>query len=370
MKKRLSIILAMLMVVSMFASTTAYAMMDSINYDSQTIEPYASYVGGYHVYDDVPWGVTTRTVQPDGNMTVKLNYNLISGRDTTSPYVDSRFTDAYFTMNNISCENEDGVLFSNGPVTVNFYGGNWNYGNNRGITQFTNYAIHHGELLYLKASTLDYSTYYSNVLLSTGPTNAGEGVDPTTNTVTLTEPGYYMIKMSTTSTNVRFDRDFRKFVCILDSDDDMNYNLPQTVTATPNNANISVNGTSYNCPAYLINGNNYIKIRDIAMMLKGTSKDFNVTYMWGQVNLRDNNGESYEVLGSELTPIGNTVKTATLSTMPFMSTAIAEVKPLAYIIDGSNYVMLRHIGMIEDFGVSYDSTTGTISIDTSTGYSE
>lgn len=55
--------------------------------------------------------------------------------------------------------------------------------------------------------------------------------------------------------------------------------IEETVyTANPSTTKFELNGNPVSLEAYLIGNNNYVKLRDIAMALNGTSKQFNVTW--------------------------------------------------------------------------------------------
>jgi hypothetical protein len=49
-------------------------------------------------------------------------------------------------------------------------------------------------------------------------------------------------------------------------------------TAKPTTANVLVNGIAVKFEAYNIGGNNYFKLRDLAMALSGTGKQFDVSW--------------------------------------------------------------------------------------------
>lgn len=206
------------------------------------------------------------------------------------------------------------------------------------------------------------------------PAEAGVGCAPETKTYTLTEPGLYRISQATCSIDICFTTVYYDYVCILDGTENLDDNVAKTATATPHYSKINTNGKLYNCPAYIINGNNYIRLRDIAYMLNGTNKQFNVTYCDGHVDIWDretNNANGYEVLGTEFSKLKTGNKTATLSTQPISAeSCMISINPLAYIIDGSNYMRLVDLARIIDFGVSYNASTGTVSINTSVGYSK
>ena len=49
------------------------------------------------------------------------------------------------------------------------------------------------------------------------------------------------------------------------------------ITAKPTESNVLVNGVSKSFDAYNINGSNYFKLRDLAYVLNGTEKQFEIT---------------------------------------------------------------------------------------------
>lgn len=57
------------------------------------------------------------------------------------------------------------------------------------------------------------------------------------------------------------------------------------------------------------------------------------------------------------------------STMPFFLNG-APVEVEAYVINGNNYLKLRDIAELVDFGVFWNETSGTVSIETMVGYTE
>ncbi len=118
---------------------------------------------------------------------------------------------------------------------------------------------------------------------------------------------------------------------------------------------------------YKIDGNNYFKLRDVAALLNGTSKQFEVTYdTSGTVTVTS--GYSYTPVGGELT--GTALQTA--DAIPGNDVVVINgVTPelTIYKIAGNNYIKLRDLGEVLDFYVGYDSVTRSVFIDTSRGYS-
>jgi len=142
---------------------------------------------------------------------------------------------------------------------------------------------------------------------------------------------------------------------------------PAIIIAKPTTSTVLVNDKSIVFDAYNINGNNYFKLRDVAYILSGTKKQFNVG--WDDINnaISLTSGKSYTVIGGEMMGKGVGDKT----TMPIDSKVYLdgkEVTFIAYNIEGNNYFKIRDIGATFDFGVDWDGQNNTIVIDTSKVY--
>lgn len=140
------------------------------------------------------------------------------------------------------------------------------------------------------------------------------------------------------------------------------------LTATINQSKVIWDGVETPFEAYTINGNNYFKLRDIAYVLSGSVKQFDVTWDGAKnaINLLTN--QPYTVVGGEMTSssIQGTV-------VPVLNTAAIYLdgEPIlltAYTINGNNYFKLRDIAAQIQFGVSWDPVSNSIQVDTSTGY--
>ena len=133
-----------------------------------------------------------------------------------------------------------------------------------------------------------------------------------------------------------------------------------------------VNGKEQTLSAYNIAGNNYLKLRDIAALLDGTTKEMKVD--WDQTKWTASMAMpgTFTKRGDELTTLTAPTKYA-LSTQFFTYNA-APVFPLAYNVTGSgdatgsNYVMLRDVASLLDFGVTYNATSKAIYISTTSEY--
>ena len=71
-------------------------------------------------------------------------------------------------------------------------------------------------------------------------------------------------------------------------------------SATPTSAKVTINGTLTGFAAYNINGNNYFKLRDIAKVISGSGKQFDVTWDAKKNAINLISSKAYTVVGGEL----------------------------------------------------------------------
>jgi hypothetical protein len=143
---------------------------------------------------------------------------------------------------------------------------------------------------------------------------------------------------------------------------------PKGTTASPTSSTVTVNGSNVNFQAYNLNNNNYFKLRDLATVLSGSGKQFEIGYDSTNNAITLTSGQSYTSVGGELE-----TSSSTSSVSASVSTAVvyldgSKISLAAYNIGGNNYFKLRDVAKAINFGVTYDSTTSTIGIDTTTGY--
>lgn len=173
--------------------------------------------------------------------------------------------------------------------------------------------------------------------------------------ITLTEPGEYYVSF-------RFP--------IMDGATEVFLKVNEkSVLANPTNSKILVNGGSKAFEAYNIDGNNYFKLRDLAKVINGTEKQFEV--VWDQENLAINliSNKAYTSVGGELSEGDGKVKTPVLNKSKILKDG-KEVELKAYNINGYNYFKLRDVASAFDIGVSWDGITNTVGINTAEGYTE
>lgn len=140
-----------------------------------------------------------------------------------------------------------------------------------------------------------------------------------------------------------------------------------SATATPNRSTVLVNGQTVAFDAYTINQNNYFKLRDLAQVLSGTDKQFEVTWDGANNAINMLSDKSYTSVGGELAQGDGANKAATLNT----AIIYLDGKPVqltAYTINQNNYFKLRDVGRTFGFDVTWDGAQNTIVIDTTHSY--
>lgn len=124
----------------------------------------------------------------------------------------------------------------------------------------------------------------------------------------------------------------------------------ETKIANPTNDKLTVNGVAQSPTIYKIGGNNYFKLRDVAALLNGTAKQFNIGYNNKKVAVTA--GQSYEATGNELNGIPANNRSAISSNDSILINNI-EANLTVYKIDGSNYFKLRDLGKALNFYVGW-----------------
>ena len=140
------------------------------------------------------------------------------------------------------------------------------------------------------------------------------------------------------------------------------------VDATFTSSKIYIDGKQVNFDAYLINSNNYLKLRDIAYALNGTAKQFNVTWDGSKNGIELIPTAPYEVVGGEMLQSSKVTYASPSKASVFVNTQ--QMPATAYLINGNNYFKLRDIGSMLNFSVEWDGKTQSVNIDTSKPYVE
>lgn len=141
------------------------------------------------------------------------------------------------------------------------------------------------------------------------------------------------------------------------------------IMAVPTKSKVLVNGKQVNVEAYGINGNNYFKLRDLAKLVSGTKKQFEVTWDGQKKAINLVSGKPYTVVGGELAAGDGKQKTCTLNLSKVYRDG-NEIYLRAYTINGNNYFKLRDVAKAFNIGITYDAATGTIGINTDQPYTD
>ncbi len=133
----------------------------------------------------------------------------------------------------------------------------------------------------------------------------------------------------------------------------------ESLKVAPTTQSLSVNGTSRNAEIYNINGSNYFKLRDIAMLLSGTKSQFSVDYDASSKMISVATGSGYAPQGGELASGADRSASCVRSTQVLVIDG-RRVELTAYNLGGNNFFQLRELGAALGFDVDYDEATSTI----------
>lgn len=130
-------------------------------------------------------------------------------------------------------------------------------------------------------------------------------------------------------------------------------------TSVAKTQRLYVDGNKYDVVAYNIDNNNYFKLRDIAKMLNGTIKTFDIEYDASTNSIDMLSLFDYSSVGGELTPGDGVTRTA-ISSSAFLSLDGVPIQATCYKINGNNYFKLRDITDALDCRVEWDGKNQVI----------
>ncbi len=137
-------------------------------------------------------------------------------------------------------------------------------------------------------------------------------------------------------------------------------------SAAPVSAAVRINGKDMALEAYNIDNSNYFKLRDLAMLLSGSSKQFEITWNDSERTMTLASGKAYFPIGGELTLPGASQSQPYRQTQPNIMLDGRSITLTAYTINNSNYFKLRDIAAQIGFNVSWDEAADRIHINTPT----
>lgn len=141
------------------------------------------------------------------------------------------------------------------------------------------------------------------------------------------------------------------------------------VNASPTTHSIYVDGVKQNVGVYAINGNNYFKLRDIAAVVNGTSKQFEVSWDSSTNAISLTSNKEYTTVGGELGSIASGTQDAKPSTAIVYKDG-AVVSYTGYNINNNNFYKLRDVAQSFNIGIKWDDATQRVDIITTESYSD
>ena len=139
------------------------------------------------------------------------------------------------------------------------------------------------------------------------------------------------------------------------------------VDAKPSAWYIYVDDNPVSVEAYSIGGANFLKLRDMAVALNGTAKQFEVGYDKETKIVTLTSGEPYATPDGSEGGTATSVRPAYHGGDPLIKDGV-QIEVNAYKINNNNYYGLRAMMIILDVWVDYDVTTRIVKIDTSQPY--
>jgi hypothetical protein len=141
------------------------------------------------------------------------------------------------------------------------------------------------------------------------------------------------------------------------------------VNALKTNNALILDGKEQIFPAVKIDDYNWLRLRDVAMLLNGTEKQFSIGYDAATNTITITTGEAYTPLGDELLDLlTEDIKAAASPQKLIFNGELIDVA--AFNIGGYNYFRLRDLAILLDFGVIYDASSGSITLDLTEPYTE
>lgn len=138
--------------------------------------------------------------------------------------------------------------------------------------------------------------------------------------------------------------------------------------ASPTSSKVLINGNEVAFTAYNIGGNNYFKLRDIASAINGTDKNFSVSWDGENNAISLGRKKTYINVGGELVINSNACAVEPKISNPKIFVDGKLTTFMAFNIDGNNYIKLRDLGEVFDFGVDWNESTQTIEVNTNKSY--
>ncbi len=134
---------------------------------------------------------------------------------------------------------------------------------------------------------------------------------------------------------------------------------PEVPAAAPTTQGLVVNGEARHAEIYNIDGFNYFKLRDVAMLLNDTGSQFGVEYDKERDAVVLSTGEAYAAIDGEL-ETGEDKSDAIVPSAQIVEVDGEQVELTAFNIGGYNFFKLGELGEALGFDVDYDEEIETV----------
>ena len=136
-----------------------------------------------------------------------------------------------------------------------------------------------------------------------------------------------------------------------------------TAAAIPFTNNITLNGEPVLLSGYIMGGNSFFRLRDIAYIMDGTRASFNVGWDVSQSALTIQRWHNYVPIGGELRSIARVKQQVTYSDIMIIVGGVAW-HLTSFNIWGNDYFMIRDLAPLVNFRVDWHGSTSTIRLTT------
>ena len=130
-------------------------------------------------------------------------------------------------------------------------------------------------------------------------------------------------------------------------------------SVSPSLQTVLVDGKEVKFDAYLIDGSNYFKLRDIAFVLSGSPAQFSVDYDAQTHRMLTEKGKTYAAVGGELA-LGTDKSSSCAPSEWKLTVDGVAAEAAVYTLGGNNYFKLRDLGRIFNFGVAWNGAVSTV----------
>ena len=141
------------------------------------------------------------------------------------------------------------------------------------------------------------------------------------------------------------------------------YDSINMLTSISSNSQFIVDGENVDIAGYTVNGSNYYKIRDVAMILRTTAARFDVAWDSRLGGITVSRGVKYTIVGGELNDNNDSALNATQSTVTVYVDGEPREVP-SYNINGNTYFKIRDIADMVGFTVDWDGERQAVVIRT------